>query len=58
MRILAGLQESKVVENLLPTIIKEEQLTILKETQRIKDEQKTVISHLIYLSKRCNTIKR
>jgi len=45
LRILAGLQETKSVENPLPKLIKEEQTQILKEKQRIIDEQKTVITH-------------
>lgn len=44
-RILAGLQESKTIENPLPKIIKEEQEQILREQQRIENEKKTVISH-------------
>jgi hypothetical protein len=45
IRILAGLQESKTIENPLPQLIKEEQQQILREKQRIIDEQKTVVSH-------------
>jgi len=45
MRVLAGLQETVTVENLLPKLIKEEQQQILREEQRIKDEKKTVVSH-------------
>lgn len=45
MRIIAGLQESKIVENPLPKILAEEKRQILREKQRIIDEQKTVITH-------------
>lgn len=45
MRIVAGLQESKIVENPLPKIMEYERQKILREKQRIIDEQKTVISH-------------
>lgn len=45
LRILAGLQESKTVDNPLPKLIKEEKQQILREKQRIANEQKTVVSH-------------
>lgn len=45
LRILAGLQETKSVENALPKLIEEEQTQLLKEKQRIIDEQKTVVTH-------------
>lgn len=45
IRIMAGLQESKSVDNPLPNLIKEEQEKILRERQRVIDEQKTVVTH-------------
>lgn len=45
MRILAGLKESKTVENPLPKLMEAERQQILVERQRIIDEQKTVITH-------------
>lgn len=45
LRIIAGLQESKIVENPLPKLIKENEQKKLKEQQRILNEKKTVISN-------------
>lgn len=45
MKILAGLKESKTVENPLPKLMEAERQQILREKQRIIDEQKTVITH-------------
>ncbi len=45
MRILAGLKESKTVENPLPQLMEAERQQILREKQRIIDEQKTVVTH-------------
>lgn len=45
MRIIAGLQESKTVENPLPKLMESERQQILREKQRIIDEQKTVTTH-------------
>lgn len=45
MRILAGLKESKTIENPLPKLLEAEHQQILREKQRIIDEQKTVVTH-------------
>lgn len=46
MKILAGLRESKSVDNPLPRLLEAERQQILKEKQRVIDEQKTVVTHL------------
>ena len=55
LRIIAGLQDSKVIENPLPKLIKEEHEHILREKQRIKDEQKTVVSHFTLFKEKMET---
>lgn len=45
MQILSGLKESKTVDNPLPKLMEAERQQILREKQRIIDEQKTVITH-------------
>lgn len=45
MRILAGLQNSKKVENKLPSLIQKEKQKIFDARQRIVNEQKNVLSH-------------
>lgn len=43
MRLLAGLQESRTVENLLPQLIETERQQVLKEKQRVLDERRSVL---------------
>lgn len=45
LRIIAGLQESRSIENPLPALIKEHEEQLLREKQRVLDEKKTVVSH-------------
>ena len=45
MRILAGLKESKSVDDPLPRLMEAERQQILRERQRIIDEKKTVVTH-------------
>ncbi len=45
LKILAGIQSHRNIENPLPKLIFEEQQQQLIETQRIIDSQKTVITH-------------
>jgi hypothetical protein len=52
MRIVAGLQEAKTVENPLPKLLEAEKQQILRERQRIIDEQKTVTTHFTIFQER------
>ena len=52
MKILAGLQTSKHVENPLPKIIESEQHQYLVEKQRLENEQKTVFGHFNIFEKK------